>query len=154
MQRELGALKYDFSLGMPANIVSKILEFLLTKSALLLTREKNGLIFLLTKKVKHPSSISFYPVLSCTLGIQYPYILNRIFACYTVFSYNDNAEVIKMKNDKFHIYLSDAERTQVIQTLIELKNSLLEQGKYTDVVDDVLLKFTKAKRKHLQVHYI
>lgn len=35
-----------------------------------------------------------------------------------------------MKNDKFHIYLSDAERTQVIQTLIELKNSLLEQGKY------------------------
>ena len=59
-----------------------------------------------------------------------------------------------MKNDKFHIYLSDAERTQVIQTLIELKNSLLEQGKYTDAVDDVLLKFTKAKRKHLQVHYI
>ena len=43
MQRELGALKYDFSLGLPANIVSKILEFLLTKSALLLTREKNGL---------------------------------------------------------------------------------------------------------------
>ena len=63
MQRELGALKYDFSLGMLANIVSKILEFLLTKSALLLTREKNGLIILLTKKVKHPSSISFYPVL-------------------------------------------------------------------------------------------
>ena len=59
-----------------------------------------------------------------------------------------------MKNDKFHIYLSDAERAQVIQTLIEMKNSLLEQGKYTDAVDDVLLKLTKAKRKHLKVQYI
>ena len=55
-----------------------------------------------------------------------------------------------MKNDKFHIYLSDAERTQVIQTLIELKNSLLEQGKYTDAVDDVLLKFTKGNGTHDQ----
>ena len=59
-----------------------------------------------------------------------------------------------MKNNKFHIYLSDAVRTQVIQTLIEMKNSLLEQGKYTDAVDDVLLKLTKAKRKHLKVQYI
>ena len=71
-----------------------------------------------------------------------------------MFSYNDNAEVIKMKNEKFHIYLSDAERTQVIQILIEMKNNLLEQGKYTDAVDEVLLKLTKAKRKRLQVHYI
>ena len=39
-----------------------------------------------------------------------------------------------MKNDKFHIYLSDAERTQVIQTLIEMKNNLLEQGKYLYVL--------------------
>ena len=70
------------------------------------------------------------------------------------FSYNDNAEVKEMKNNRFHIYLSEAERTQVIQTLIDMKNTLIAQGKYTDAVDDVLLKLTKAKKKRLQVHYI
>ena len=59
-----------------------------------------------------------------------------------------------MKNNRFHIYLSEAERTQIIQTLIDMKNTLIAQGKYTDVVDDVLLKLTKAKKKRLQVHYI
>ena len=59
-----------------------------------------------------------------------------------------------MKNNRFHIYLSEAERTQVIQTLIDMKNTLIAQGKYTDAVDDVLLKLTKAKKKRLQVHYI
>ncbi len=59
-----------------------------------------------------------------------------------------------MKNNRFHIYLSEAERTKVIQTLIDMKNTLIAQGKYTDAVDDVLLKLTKAKKKRLQVHYI
>ena len=59
-----------------------------------------------------------------------------------------------MKNNRFHIYLSEAERTKVIQTLIDMKNTLIAQGKYTDAVDDVLLKLTKAKKKRLPVHYI
>lgn len=59
-----------------------------------------------------------------------------------------------MKNEKYHIYFTDAERTQVIQALIKLKNTLLAQGRYTDAVDDVLLKLTKAKKKHLRVQHI
>ena len=59
-----------------------------------------------------------------------------------------------MKAEKYHIYLSEQERSQVIQFLIELKNDLIAQGRYTDAVDDVLIKFTKARKKKITVQYI
>ena len=59
-----------------------------------------------------------------------------------------------MKAEKYHIYLSEQERSQVIQFLIELKNDLIAQGRYTDAVDDVLIKFTKARKKKMTVQYI
>ena len=59
-----------------------------------------------------------------------------------------------MKAEKYHIYLSEQERSQVIQFLIELKNDLIAQGRYTDAVDDVLIKFTRARKKKITVQYI
>ena len=59
-----------------------------------------------------------------------------------------------MKQKDFHIYLTEQERTQVIGALIELKNSLMAQGRYTDAVDDILIKLTQARKKRLAVHYI
>ena len=59
-----------------------------------------------------------------------------------------------MKQKDFHIYLTEQERTQVVGALIELKNSLIAQGRYTDAVDDVLIKFTKARKKKITVQYI
>ena len=59
-----------------------------------------------------------------------------------------------MKAEKYHIYLSEQERSQVIQFLIELKNDLIAQGRYTDAVDDVLIKLTKARKKKITVQYI
>ena len=59
-----------------------------------------------------------------------------------------------MKQKNFHIYLTEQKRTQVIGALIELKNSLIAQGRYTDAVDDILIKLTKARKKRLAVHYI
>ena len=50
-----------------------------------------------------------------------------------------------MKQKDFHIYLTEQERTQVVGALIELKNSLIAQGRYTDAVDEVLIKITKAR---------
>ena len=52
-----------------------------------------------------------------------------------------------MREMKYHIYLTAEEQSRVIQSLIRLKNQLLEQGKYTDAVDDVLCKVLSAKRK-------
>lgn len=59
-----------------------------------------------------------------------------------------------MKQKDFHIYLTEQERTQVIGALIQLKNSLIVQGRYTDAVDDILIKVMKARKKRFAVHYI
>lgn len=59
-----------------------------------------------------------------------------------------------MKEAKYHIYLDDSEYRRVIQSLISLKNSLIEQGRYTDAVDEVLIKLSKARKKRVTVHYI
>lgn len=53
--------------------------------------------------------------------------------------------------DKYHLYLTNEERRVVIVCLIELRNHLLHQGKYTDVVDELLVKFTRSKRKKIKV---
>lgn len=59
-----------------------------------------------------------------------------------------------MKQKDYHIYLDEQEYLQIIQSLIELKNDLIAQDKYTDAVDGVLIKFTKAKKKRITVQYI
>ena len=59
-----------------------------------------------------------------------------------------------MKEAKYHLYLDDSEYSRVIQSLICLKNSLIEQGRYTDAVDDILIKLSKARKKRVTVHYI
>ena len=59
-----------------------------------------------------------------------------------------------MKEAKYHLYLDDNEYDRVIESLICLKNSLIEQGRYTDAVDDILIKFSKAHKKRVTVHYI
>ncbi len=53
--------------------------------------------------------------------------------------------------DKYHLYLTDKECRAVISSLIELRNRLLCHGKYTDVVDELLVKFTRAKMKKIKV---
>ena len=56
-----------------------------------------------------------------------------------------------MKNPKYHIYLTPDERRTVINSLIDLRNDLITQGKYTDVIDDLIIKFTKAKVKNIKI---
>lgn len=59
-----------------------------------------------------------------------------------------------MKQKDYHLYLNEQERSQVVQFLIDLKNDLIAQGRYTDAVDDVLIKITKARKKRIAVRYI
>ena len=59
-----------------------------------------------------------------------------------------------MKEAKYHLYLDDSEYRRVIQSLVCLKNSLIEQGRYTDAVDDILIKLSKARKKYITVRYI
>ena len=63
-------------------------------------------------------------------------------------------EEATVREEKFHIYLTDDEYNEVIQSLIRLKNSLIAQGRYTDGVDDVLCKVLSAKKRKLKIKYI
>ena len=56
-----------------------------------------------------------------------------------------------MKNPKYHIYLTPDERRTVINSLIDLRNDLISQGKYTDIINELLIKLTKAKIKKVTV---
>ena len=42
----------------------------------------------------------------------------------------------------------------VIKSLVDLKTALAAKGKYTDAVDEVLVKVIRAKKKKLKVVYI
>ncbi len=59
-----------------------------------------------------------------------------------------------MKTEKYYIYLSTKERNEILTFLINLKNKLIEQGRYTDAVDDVLFKVLKTKRKKIKIEYV
>ncbi len=53
--------------------------------------------------------------------------------------------------DKYHIYLTAEERRVVINSLIDLRNNLISRGKYTDIIDELIIKFTKAKVKKIKI---
>ena len=39
----------------------------------------------------------------------------------------------------------------IVGSLIELRNHLVSEGRYTDVIDELLVKFTNAKVKRIKV---
>ena len=58
-----------------------------------------------------------------------------------------------MKEKKYYIVLDDFERRVVVNCMNEMRNSLIEDVKYTDVLDEVLLKIIRSKQKKLKVIY-
>lgn len=59
-----------------------------------------------------------------------------------------------MKDPKYHIYLTNEERSEVLKSLIDLKNEMIVQGKYTDILDEIIVKLYKARKKNIKVIYI
>ena len=58
-----------------------------------------------------------------------------------------------MRDKKYYIALDDFERRVVVNCLNEMRNNLIANGKYTDAVDEVLLKIIDAKQKKFKVIY-
>ena len=52
-----------------------------------------------------------------------------------------------MKSQYYYINLTAQERVDILHSLIEKRNKLIEQGRYTDLVDEVITKITKAKKR-------
>ena len=59
-----------------------------------------------------------------------------------------------MKDPKYHIYLTNEERSEVLKSLIDIKNEMIVQGKYTDVLDEIIVKLYKSRKKNIKVIYI
>ena len=56
-----------------------------------------------------------------------------------------------MKNTKYYIYLNSEERCLLISSLNDLRNKLIDEGRYTDLVDEGLIKVANAKIKKIKV---
>lgn len=52
-----------------------------------------------------------------------------------------------MKEKKYYLYLNNDEIKIIVRGLIMLRNNLLKQERYTDYVDDMIIKISKAKFK-------
>ena len=52
---------------------------------------------------------------------------------------------------KHYLVLNDQERRFMIESLNQLRNKLIADGKYTDAADEVLLKIIGAKQKKFKV---
>ena len=58
-----------------------------------------------------------------------------------------------MKEKKYYIALDDFERRVVVNCMNEMRNKLIAEGKYTDALDEVILKVMHSKQKRLKVIY-
>lgn len=58
-----------------------------------------------------------------------------------------------MRDKKYYIVLDDFERRVIVNCLNEMRNKIIADGKYTDAVDEVLLKIIGAKQKKFKVIY-
>lgn len=56
-----------------------------------------------------------------------------------------------MKATTYYLNLTDEERSEIICSLIAKKNALMAQGRYTDLVDDVLCKLSRARKKTFKI---
>ena len=59
-----------------------------------------------------------------------------------------------MKDKTTHLYVDSHERTLILHSLVELKNQLIQQGRYADCVDELIFKVANAPVKKLRIEYV
>ena len=59
-----------------------------------------------------------------------------------------------MREKKTHIYVDSQERTLLLHSLVEVKNQLIQQGRYTDCVDELIFKVVNAPIKRMKIEYV
>ena len=57
-------------------------------------------------------------------------------------------------NPKRYLYLNESETSVVLHNLVRLKNSLIQQGRYTDCVDELIFKVINAPTKRMKIEYV
>ncbi|MEH2942249.1 hypothetical protein AALB52_07205 [Lachnospiraceae bacterium 38-14] len=59
-----------------------------------------------------------------------------------------------MREKKVHLYVDSQERSILLHSLVELKNQLIQQGRYTDCVDELIFKVVNAPVKRMKIEYV
>ena len=54
----------------------------------------------------------------------------------------------------YHLYVDSQERSLLLHSLVELKNQLIQQGRYTDCVDELVFKVINAPTKRMKIEYV
>ena len=54
-------------------------------------------------------------------------------------------------NKKYHLALNDYEHRLLIHALNDKRNELIKNGKYTDAVDEILVKVIEAPKKKFKI---
>ena len=55
-----------------------------------------------------------------------------------------------MKN-KYHLVFTDKDKHSIITCLMDKRNELIAEGKFTDGIDELLIKFSKCKKKKFDI---
>lgn len=53
--------------------------------------------------------------------------------------------------EKYHLYLDETERRVIILCLNDFRNKLIADGRYTDCVVELIIKFAHAKTVKLKI---
>ena len=56
-----------------------------------------------------------------------------------------------LKKQKRYLYLDDEEISVMLQRLIRLKNTLIREGRYTDCVDELIVKVMEAPTRKIKI---
>ena len=59
-----------------------------------------------------------------------------------------------MREKKKHLYVDSKERTLLLHSLVELKNQLIQQGRYADCIDEIIFKVANAPVKRVKIEYV
>ena len=62
--------------------------------------------------------------------------------------------VLIMREKKVHLYVDSQERSIILHSLVELKNQLIQQGRYTDCIDELIFKVINAPVKRMKIEYV
>jgi len=56
-----------------------------------------------------------------------------------------------MRKPKFNLLLDQERYDLIVISLIEMKNRLIQEGRFTDAVDDALLNFLNTNKKYINL---
>ena len=59
-----------------------------------------------------------------------------------------------MRNKNYDINLNAREYLDILSSLMLKRNKLIQNGKFTDGIDEVIMKIKKAKKKTFRILYI